>query len=452
MRLSVSAVGRDPDAHATAALRMESGLRSEATGWDLGTRPQPGCGMWACEVDSYGRVAGGSVVEFARSDRTGRRPRNFPQPLRAASPRPQPTPRARSAATGTNATSGQFETMPPAPSPSLSLRAALVLLAVGVGSRCRRPPAPGSAADRAALGLAARPRATPSSSGSTRRRSSGAPGTAASTWPGGSGSAVHAVADGVVTFAGVLAGRGVVVVSHGGLRSTYEPVSAAVARGDAVSAGQVHRGAAGSPVTLPAGRLPAPRRQAGPRYIDPEPLLGSQEIRLKPLAGLPPTVVSPEPIDLRRPLAAQRSAAALPVTSGFGPRIHPLTGQSSIHDGVDYGVGCGTPIAAAADGTVLRAGADPVYGHQIIVEHGDGLETRYGHMYADGVLVAVGDSVRAGADHRHCRLGRLVDRLPPPLHRRQPWPARRPARVRALTPSTCSGGQVRGQARGWACA
>jgi murein DD-endopeptidase MepM/ murein hydrolase activator NlpD len=97
----------------------------------------------------------------------------------------------------------------------------------------------------------------------------------------------------------------------------------------------------------------------------------------------------------RGPWVAAVGADA-PVTSGYGLRTHPLTGQPSFHDGLDYGVGCGTPIVAAAAGTVAFAAADPVYGHQIVVEHAGDLETRYGHMYADGLRVEVGDRVQAG--------------------------------------------------------
>jgi murein DD-endopeptidase MepM/ murein hydrolase activator NlpD len=208
------------------------------------------------------------------------------------------------------------------------------------------------------------------------------------------GQPVLAVDDGTVTYAGVLAGRGVVVVAHGAVRSTYEPVSAAVSQGDPVSRGQV----LGVLQAVQSHCLPAACLHLGARqsdaYLDPEPLFGSPRIRLKPMAGLAGASSRGSPAS-GLPWAPPVGPHA-PVTSGFGPRVHPLTGQSGVHDGVDYGVDCGTPIAAAAAGTVVRAAADPIYGHQIIVEHADGMETRYGHMFADGVHVGVGDHVRAG--------------------------------------------------------
>jgi murein DD-endopeptidase MepM/ murein hydrolase activator NlpD len=110
------------------------------------------------------------------------------------------------------------------------------------------------------------------------------------------GQAVHAVDGGVVTFAGVLAGRGVVVVSHGALRSTYEPVTAAVSPGDVVLGGQVIGLLQGvQSHCLPAACLHLGARMGGD-YVDPEPLLGFQQIRLKPIGGLgddPPRLLPP---------------------------------------------------------------------------------------------------------------------------------------------------------------
>lgn len=85
-----------------------------------------------------------------------------------------------------------------------------------------------------------------------------------------------------------------------------------------------------------------------------------------------------------------------PITSAYGARTHPLTGEPSFHDGNDYGAPCGTPIRAAGSGIVVKAGPDIIYGHQIVIDHGAETLTKYGHMYAKGVLAQVGDQVEVG--------------------------------------------------------
>ena len=97
------------------------------------------------------------------------------------------------------------------------------------------------------------------------------------------GDRVHAALGGTVTYAGPLAGRGVVVVSHGDTRTTYEPVAAAVSAGDRVGRGAVIG-------TLQAfGSHCAPRSclhwgwLRGETYLDPLRLVGAGPIRLLPL-------------------------------------------------------------------------------------------------------------------------------------------------------------------------
>lgn len=100
---------------------------------------------------------------------------------------------------------------------------------------------------------------------------------------GSVGQPVLAIGDGTVTFAGSLAGRGVVVVDHGLLRSTYQPLTALVSVGEPVRAGE--------PIgflQLPHSHcLPADCLHLGVRrgdvYIDPLRLLGPRPVRLKPL-------------------------------------------------------------------------------------------------------------------------------------------------------------------------
>lgn len=88
-------------------------------------------------------------------------------------------------------------------------------------------------------------------------------------------------------------------------------------------------------------------------------------------------------------------------TSGYGMRVHPITGERKLHTGVDFAAPAGTPILAAADGRVAFAGPATGYGHLILIEHtvgGQLVATGYAHMYADGIGVSVGDQVHAG-DH-----------------------------------------------------
>ena len=81
------------------------------------------------------------------------------------------------------------------------------------------------------------------------------------------------------------------------------------------------------------------------------------------------------------------------LTSPFGPR------WGTNHNGIDLAGPLGTPIYAYADGIVSQAGTANGFGHWIVLDHnidGQVVSTVYGHMFADGVLVEVGDRVTAG--------------------------------------------------------
>jgi hypothetical protein len=82
------------------------------------------------------------------------------------------------------------------------------------------------------------------------------------------------------------------------------------------------------------------------------------------------------------------------ITSGFGKRASPLTGEPGRHYGVDIANVVGTPIHATADGLVVYAGWQNGYGRVVVIEHGYGFSTRYGHC--SSVDVKVGDEVKRG--------------------------------------------------------
>ena len=83
------------------------------------------------------------------------------------------------------------------------------------------------------------------------------------------------------------------------------------------------------------------------------------------------------------------------VTSPFGYRVHPIAGDIKYHSGVDLACDYGTIIVAAGDGTVTFAGWISGYGNAVIIDHGGGIETLYGHN--DGLCVSSGETVSAGA-------------------------------------------------------
>jgi murein DD-endopeptidase MepM/ murein hydrolase activator NlpD len=100
--------------------------------------------------------------------------------------------------------------------------------------------------------------------------------------------------------------------------------------------------------------------------------------------------------------AATRGTLAVPVptarmSSGFGPRVHPIFGDTRVHKGLDLSAPTGTPIAAAAPGVVVFAGVRGGYGNAVIVDHGNALATLYAHQsriaVVEGQAVGVGETI-----------------------------------------------------------
>ena len=83
-----------------------------------------------------------------------------------------------------------------------------------------------------------------------------------------------------------------------------------------------------------------------------------------------------------------------PITSEFGWRIHPITGDSRFHSGLDIGGDYGMAVHAAAAGTVTYAGWISGYGNAVIIDHGGGITTLYGHNQS--LNVSEGQSVAQG--------------------------------------------------------
>lgn len=87
------------------------------------------------------------------------------------------------------------------------------------------------------------------------------------------------------------------------------------------------------------------------------------------------------------------------MTSGFGYRVHPILGYTRFHSGLDFGVDYGTPIRAATRGKVLFAGWYGGYGQAVILDHGNGVTTLYGHaseLYvSEGQVVQRGETIAA---------------------------------------------------------
>lgn len=105
----------------------------------------------------------------------------------------------------------------------------------------------------------------------------------------------------------------------------------------------------------------------------------------KPPAPAPATVPDPHG---RLPLAAAIS------TSPFGWRRDPFGGESRFHRGVDLRAAYGSEVATVAEGRVVLAGEQRGYGTTVVVEHADGLRTRYAHLSA--LAVRAGDEVVPG--------------------------------------------------------
>jgi murein DD-endopeptidase MepM/ murein hydrolase activator NlpD len=101
---------------------------------------------------------------------------------------------------------------------------------------------------------------------------------------------------------------------------------------------------------------------------------------------------------LARPISASARPSLWPVIgrlgSSFGERTDPFNGMGAFHAGIDLTVDQGTPVKVTGDGVVLRAEWSGGYGKLVVVDHGNGLQTYYGHL--SRFTVVPGQDVRRG--------------------------------------------------------
>jgi murein DD-endopeptidase MepM/ murein hydrolase activator NlpD len=111
------------------------------------------------------------------------------------------------------------------------------------------------------------------------------------------------------------------------------------------------------------------------------------------------------------------------LNSPFGPRVSPWTGETEFHAGIDFAAAPGTPVKASSAGVVRSAGSTPMYGHNVLIDHGVGVQSRYAHLQTTSVTAGQrvergeviglsGNTGRSTGPHLHYEVlvnGRAVD-------------------------------------------
>jgi hypothetical protein len=95
-----------------------------------------------------------------------------------------------------------------------------------------------------------------------------------------------------------------------------------------------------------------------------------------------------------KPVREDKLHESINVLSGFGYRIHPIYKVKRFHAGIDFSADQGVAIQATGDGVIVRAGKDGGYGNVVVIKHGYGYETLYGHM--SKIEVHEGQQVKRG--------------------------------------------------------
>ena len=164
--------------------------------------------------------------------------------------------------------------------------------------------------------------------------------------------------------------------------------------------------------------------------LSPDVTLSPQDLRLKSnrpgrwTMQLPPNIAA---IDLNSISNFFLPITGAAISSGFGWRVHPITGERKLHKGVDFAAPTGTPIFAAADGVVTESGwTDGGYGNIVELRHENGALTLYAHtnrvyvskgqLVSRGQMVAeVGTTGRSTGPHLHFEMavgGVTINPLP----------------------------------------
>lgn len=135
-------------------------------------------------------------------------------------------------------------------------------------------------------------------------------------------------------------------------------------------------------------------------------------VALRPVVTAPATTTGRSSTTMPGSMPASMPVAAYGITSGFGMRQHPILGVWRSHAGLDLAASYGSPIVATSDGMVSTAGWQGGYGLLVTLDHGGGLQTRYGHMsrlnvepgqqvHKGSVIGYVGSSGLATGPHLH---------------------------------------------------
>jgi len=184
---------------------------------------------------------------------------------------------------------------------------------------------------------------------------------------------------------------------------------------------------AAGPGPAPAGVGGAAAIDAGPPSHDPEFTLSALSRSLSDLAERSEVI---ESFYAEQKVLLSHTPSVWPVrgyfSSGFGKRADPFTGERSFHPGIDIAAPRGTRVIAPADGVVVAAGRRGGYGRAIVIDHGHGVVTRYGHLEAFNVRAGqrvrrgdvigfVGSTGRSNAPHLHYEVW-VDDRMQNPIH------------------------------------